>query len=122
MDSYLYSPGQYMLPVEKAKNLVEMFKCVPESNTHQKTTDAAETCAESAGMSKFLKHIQIDKQKEASQKEVPLDTHGFKRKGDEDTQNVSAKCLRMATSNNGEAEEVVQGRLYKKCKIHEGRF
>lgn len=88
--SYFYSPGPYTMPVEKAKNLVEMFRGVPESSTDPETTDKAE----------------------AKQKEVLPDTHGLKRKVAEEAQNMSAKCSRMASPSNGEAEES-QGRQNK---------
>ncbi|MCJ8744545.1 hypothetical protein PDJAM_G00119910 [Pangasius djambal] len=104
--SYFYSPGLYVMPVEKAKNMVEMFRYVLESSTDREPTDTAQAHSDPEGMSELLKLMQVKKTKETKQKEVPLDTHGLKRKLEEEVQNVSAKCSRMATPSNGEPEEV----------------
>lgn len=92
------------MPVEKAKNMVEMFRCVLESSTDPETADAAKTHSDPEGMKGLLELIQMNKIKEAKQKEVPLETHGLKRKLEDEAQNVSAKCSRLDTASNGEAE------------------
>lgn len=105
IDTYFYSPGLYTMPAEKAKNLVEMFRCVPECSTAPETTDPDEALGDLEGIHKLLKLMHMNKIKEAKQKKVPLDTQVLKRKVEEEPQNISAKCSRMATLGNGEAEE-----------------
>ncbi|KAK3512544.1 hypothetical protein QTP70_015631, partial [Hemibagrus guttatus] len=103
--SYFYNTGVYTMPVVNAKKLVEMFRCVPESRTDPETTDATEAHGDPEGMTELLKKLlQMNKRKEAKQKML-LDTHGSKRKLEEEEQNLSAKCSRMATPSNGEGEE-----------------
>lgn len=115
IDSYFYSPGLYTMPVEKARNLVETFRCVPESGTDLETTDAPKAFSEPEGIKEeFLKLIQMNKIKEAKQKDVPSETRGLKRKVEEEAQYTGAKCSRMATPSNGEVEEG-QGRQ-KTCR------
>lgn len=99
--SYFYSPGLYTMPVENAKNMVEMFRCAPRSRTDPETADFAEAPSDPEGM--VLKLIQMNEMKEAKQKDVPMNT--LKRKLEEEVQNVSTKCSRMATPSNGDAEE-----------------
>lgn len=102
--SYFFSPGLYTLPVQKAKNITEKFRCVPEYSTDPETVDSTEDHGKPEGTNKGSKLLHTNKTKEAKLKEVRLDTHGLKRKSEEDAQNVSAKCSRMAAPSNGEAE------------------
>ncbi|KAF5899220.1 protein TASOR [Clarias magur] len=103
--SYFFNPGLYTMPVQKAKNIIEKFGCVPESSTDPGTVDSSEDHGDPEGTNKDLKLLQTNKTKEAMLKEMRLDTHGLKRKLEEDAQNVSAKCSRMAAPSNGEAED-----------------
>ncbi|KAI5093383.1 protein TASOR [Silurus meridionalis] len=103
--SYFYNPSLYTMPVEKAKNLVEKFRCVSASRTDPETADSAEAFSDPEGMNGLLNFVQMNKIKEAKPKEVASDTQGLKRKSEEEERNVTAKCSRMATPSNGEAEE-----------------
>ncbi|KAM9444561.1 protein TASOR isoform 2-T2 [Clarias gariepinus] len=102
--SYFFSPGLFTLPVQKAKNITEKFRCVPEYSTDPETVDSSEDHGKPEGTNKGSKLLHTNKTKEAKLNEVRLDTHGLKRKSEEDAQNVSAKCSRMAAPSNGEAE------------------
>lgn len=101
--SYIYSPDQYTFPVEKANNLVEMFRRAPESGSAPGTTEAAEARDDA----------QMDQIKEAKQKNVAVDTNRSKRKAKDEARSARAKSSRMATPSNGEAEEG-QGRVMMK--------
>lgn len=110
--SYLYNSGVYTMPVVNAKKIVEMFRCIPESRPDPETMDAGEAHGDPEGMTELLKNLlQMNKRKEAKQKML-LDAHGLKRKLEEEEQNLSAKCSRMATPSNGEGDEG-QGRQKK---------
>lgn len=101
--SYIYSPDRYTIPVEKAKNLVEMFRRVPESSSAPGAAEAAEARDDA----------QINPIKEAKQKKVAVDTNRLKRKVKDEARSARAKSSRMATPSNGEAEEG-QGRVMMK--------
>ncbi|XP_058230275.1 protein TASOR isoform X2 [Hemibagrus wyckioides] len=111
--SYLYNSGVYTMPVVNAKKMVEMFRCVPEFRPDPETTDASEAHGDPEGMTELLKNLlEVNKRKEAKQKTL-LDAHGLKRKLEEEEQNSSAKCSRMATPSNGEGDE---GQAEKSCQ------
>ncbi|XP_066526927.1 protein TASOR isoform X2 [Hoplias malabaricus] len=96
--SYFHNPHLFTVPVQKAKNMVEKLRCVPES-------EAAEGDPEK--MKELLKLIQMSKkvakQKGNGAEERASDALGLKRKVEEETHNISPKCLRMSSISSEES-------------------
>ncbi|XP_072522186.1 protein TASOR [Salminus brasiliensis] len=106
--SYFYSPQLFTMPVEKAKNMMEMLRCVPESSTDLETMGGAEAHRDPERLKQLLKLIQISKDQKAKQKESMLeeaasDGHGLKRKFEDEANEISPK--KTALLNNGEPGE-----------------
>uniref|UniRef100_A0A3B4EM89 DUF3715 domain-containing protein n=1 Tax=Pygocentrus nattereri TaxID=42514 RepID=A0A3B4EM89_PYGNA len=120
--SYFYNPHLFTMPVENAKKMVEELRCVPESSTDSETADGIEVHSDPERLKELLKLIQIKKNLAAKQKgnesdEGASDTHGLKRKSEDEANETSPKCMKMAPVNNRQPGEGagMQYRLEKFC-------
>uniref|UniRef100_A0A3B4EP80 DUF3715 domain-containing protein n=1 Tax=Pygocentrus nattereri TaxID=42514 RepID=A0A3B4EP80_PYGNA len=108
--SYFYNPHLFTMPVENAKKMVEELRCVPESSTDSETADGIEVHSDPERLKELLKLIQIKKNLAAKQKgnesdEGASDTHGLKRKSEDEANETSPKCMKMAPVNNRQPGE-----------------
>ncbi|XP_076850394.1 protein TASOR isoform X2 [Brachyhypopomus gauderio] len=110
--SYFYGPGMFTMPVEKAKNMVDVLWCSPESCVESK--DGDETPADPERLKELLNLIQMNKNRKVATQERKgleegaLDPHGVKRKLEEEACVISPKFQRMASLDNGELGEEVK--------------
>ncbi|KAI4881039.1 hypothetical protein NFI96_027968 [Prochilodus magdalenae] len=104
--SYFYNPHLFTMPVENAKNMVEKLRCVPETSTDSETADSVEAHSDPERLKELLKLIQIKKkvakQKGTGSDEGASDTHGLKRKSEEEANEISPKCLKTASIHKAE--------------------
>ncbi|XP_030633115.1 protein TASOR [Chanos chanos] len=122
LHSYFYGPKYFMMPVQKAKDLVEKFRCVPEPSpvTESENLDDPTSAARRNGqhhvqahedperLKELLKLIQMSKKKERAKQAVKDQegtTQTLKRKLEEETLSIGSKCLRKSSLNNGDQRE-----------------
>ncbi|XP_035376057.1 protein TASOR [Electrophorus electricus] len=104
--SYFYAPGMFTMPVEKAKNMVDLLWCPPEAC--MEIQDGNEAPADPERLKELLKLIQMNKnlkvakQEKKGLEEGALDAHGVKRKLEEEEHEISPKFQKMASLDSGE--------------------
>ncbi|KAG9260194.1 protein TASOR, partial [Astyanax mexicanus] len=110
--SYFFSPHLFTMPVEKAKNMVETLRYIPpESSSDMEAKGGIEPHQDPEKLKQLLKLIQLSKdqkvakKKESDSEEGASESHGLKRKIEDEENELSPKCQKTSSLNNGKPGE-----------------